>query len=116
MFQDLRECWNGRQARLRCVWFHRVGSSPISRTKKETPLGVSFLVHVGLEKSKCGAGERRQRGFAELILNLTSPSLAPFTAPNGVFFCADLNSNLMFANYHNIVIYSSLCDNYLEMR
>ena len=31
----MRECWNGRQARLRCVWFRRVGSSPISRTKKE---------------------------------------------------------------------------------
>ena len=28
----LRECWNGRQARLRCVWLRRVGSSPISRT------------------------------------------------------------------------------------
>ena len=38
MFQDLRECWNGRQARLRCVWFRRVGSSPISRTKKERHL------------------------------------------------------------------------------
>ncbi len=36
-----RECWNGRQARLRCVWLCRVGSSPISRTKKrEYPSGV----------------------------------------------------------------------------
>ena len=30
--KHLRECWNGRQARLRCVWLRRVGSSPISRT------------------------------------------------------------------------------------
>ena len=32
-----RECWNGRQARLRCVWLCRVGSSPISRTKFRLP-------------------------------------------------------------------------------
>ena len=30
---QLRECWNGRQARLRCVWLRRGGSSPLSRTK-----------------------------------------------------------------------------------
>lgn len=35
IIRHLRECWNGRQARLRCVWLRRVGSSPISRTKKE---------------------------------------------------------------------------------
>ena len=34
MIWHLRECWNGRQARLRCVWLRRVGSSPISRTRK----------------------------------------------------------------------------------
>ena len=33
--KHLRECWNGRQARLRCVWLRRVGSSPISRTRKD---------------------------------------------------------------------------------
>ena len=40
----MRECWNGRQARLRCVWFRRVGSSPISRTKKNTTLWVVFFL------------------------------------------------------------------------
>ena len=36
-----RECWNGRQARLRCVWLCRVGSSPISRTKYlQIPFGI----------------------------------------------------------------------------
>ena len=40
----LRECWNGRQARLRCVWFRRVGSSPISRTNKpDTHWGIRFI-------------------------------------------------------------------------
>ena len=38
----LRECWNGRQARLRCVWLRRVGSSPISRTKLK-PLRIGIL-------------------------------------------------------------------------
>ena len=37
IFKHLRECWNGRQARLRCVWLCRVGSSPISRTNKKVP-------------------------------------------------------------------------------
>ena len=46
-----RECWNGRQARLRCVWFRRVGSSPISRTKKRAPLWVLFFcAAMGLEE------------------------------------------------------------------
>ena len=31
----MRECWNGRQARLRCVCLWRVSSSLISRTRKE---------------------------------------------------------------------------------
>ena len=66
IFKHLRECWNGRQARLRCVWFRRVGSSPISRTKKEEdtfrcpPL---FNMDWGLEQFKynspvdyCGDG------------------------------------------------------------
>ena len=45
---SLRECWNGRQARLRCVWFRRVGSSPISRTiKTPTPGGVGVLIFQG---------------------------------------------------------------------
>ena len=45
IIRHLRECWNGRQARLRCVWLRRVGSSPISRTKKEdADLASSFLV------------------------------------------------------------------------
>lgn len=40
----MRECWNGRQARLRCVWLCRGGSSPLSRTKKRDTLqGVSFF-------------------------------------------------------------------------
>ena len=44
IIRHLRECWNGRQARLRCVWLCRVGSSPISRTKNELPLwGGSFF-------------------------------------------------------------------------
>ncbi len=48
----LRECWNGRQARLRCVWFRRVGSSPISRTKKRlSPMGTGvFWRKAGLER------------------------------------------------------------------
>ena len=37
IIRHLRECWNGRQARLRCVWLRRVGSSPISRTKLQPP-------------------------------------------------------------------------------
>ena len=42
--ESLRECWNGRQARLRCVWFRRVGSSPISRTKiSAAPCGVADI-------------------------------------------------------------------------
>ncbi len=53
MFRRLRECWNGRQARLRCVWLRRVGSSPISRTKKEAAQrAASFfgaLEEMGLE-------------------------------------------------------------------
>ena len=54
ILKRLRECWNGRQARLRCVWFRRVGSSPISRTKKNTTLwgGVlfGFQREMGLER------------------------------------------------------------------
>ena len=52
IFKHLRECWNGRQARLRCVWLRRVGSSPISRTKKSRyPFGyLDFL---------CGGGTRK---------------------------------------------------------
>ena len=42
--KHLRECWNGRQARLRCVWLRRVGSSPISRTRKSPePLARGFF-------------------------------------------------------------------------
>ena len=45
--KHLRECWNGRQARLRCVWLRRVGSSPISRTKKpDTPLGYPVFLRL----------------------------------------------------------------------
>ena len=44
ILKRLRECWNGRQARLRCVWLRRVGSSPISRTKKNTTLWVVFFL------------------------------------------------------------------------
>ena len=49
----LRECWNGRQARLRCVWLCRVGSSPISRTKKSRyPSGyLDFLMPDGTRKA-----------------------------------------------------------------
>ena len=44
----LRECWNGRQARLRCVWLRRVGSSPISRTiKAECSYGHSAFILFG---------------------------------------------------------------------
>ena len=54
ILKHLRECWNGRQARLRCVWLRRVGSSPISRTKKNTTLkgGVlfGFAREMGLER------------------------------------------------------------------
>ena len=39
----MRECWNGRQARLRCVCLWRVGSSPISRTKQyRYPFGYLY--------------------------------------------------------------------------
>ena len=41
---QLRECWNGRQARLRCVWLRRGGSSPLSRTRKKSPFGALFLL------------------------------------------------------------------------
>ena len=42
--KHLRECWNGRQARLRCVWLRRVGSSPISRTRKSPePMARGFF-------------------------------------------------------------------------
>ena len=55
MVRHLRECWNGRQARLRCVWFRRVGSSPISRTKKEVVLtdGLFFGMWGGTRIIKC---------------------------------------------------------------
>ena len=44
IIRHLRECWNGRQARLRCVWLRRVGSSPISRTiKSDLRKQVAFL-------------------------------------------------------------------------
>ena len=43
ILEHLRECWNGRQARLRCVWLRRVGSSPISRTKKKATRQGSLL-------------------------------------------------------------------------
>ncbi len=58
-----RECWNGRQARLRCVWFRRVGSSPISRTKYlQIPDGIWRYLYFrerwnskgGLENSPVG--------------------------------------------------------------
>ena len=46
IFKRLRECWNGRQARLRCVWFRRVGSSPISRTITDTVIDTIVSVTV----------------------------------------------------------------------
>ena len=39
----LRECWNGRQARLRCVWLRRGGSSPLSRTITSVLIGFDIL-------------------------------------------------------------------------
>ena len=46
MVRHLRECWNGRQARLRCVWLRRVGSSPISRTITDTVIDTIVSVTV----------------------------------------------------------------------
>ena len=74
----MRECWNGRQARLRCVWLRRVGSSPISRIKKlGYPLGVSQLFDtVGTRTIKCkcpvdicsaAAGRRRHHSVTSPI-------------------------------------------------
>ena len=54
----MRECWNGRQARLRCVCPRRMGSSPISRTRKaiKTFVLVAFLFciqfNMGLEPER----------------------------------------------------------------
>ena len=53
MNRHLRECWNGRQARLRCVWLRRVGSSPISRTRKDR-IPVGYPVFSGM-----GGGTRK---------------------------------------------------------
>ena len=36
----------GRRARLRGVWLHRTGSSPVSRTKKSTSNEVLFLFSI----------------------------------------------------------------------
>ena len=47
IIRHLRECWNGRQARLRCVWLRRVGSSPISRTRKDR-IPVGYPVFSGM--------------------------------------------------------------------
>ena len=57
----LRECWNGRQARLRCVWLCRVGSSPISRTITDTVIDtiVSVTVSVFLLDHSAILQERR---------------------------------------------------------
>ena len=61
IFKRLRECWNGRQARLRCVWLRRVGSSPISRTKNRIPFAgypvfCSTCSKVGLKRIKPSGG------------------------------------------------------------
>ena len=53
IIRHLRECWNGRQARLRCVWLRRVGSSPISRTRKDR-IPVGYPVFSGM-----GGGTRK---------------------------------------------------------
>ena len=55
IIRHLRECWNGRQARLRCVWLRRVGSSPISRTKKELILSDE-LFFGAMISVPCGNG------------------------------------------------------------
>ena len=57
--KHLRECWNGRQARLRCVWLRRVGSSPISRTRKSPePMARGFFWCEGRTRK----GGRAKRG------------------------------------------------------
>ena len=65
MFKRLRECWNGRQARLRCVWLCRVGSSPISRTKKEDVLlDVLFFAYHSINFQ-----------FLKLLLDFCHPAM-----------------------------------------
>ena len=48
----LRECWNGRQARLRCVWLRRVGSSPISRTNTGHPDRAAGILYLNRMKTR----------------------------------------------------------------
>ena len=53
ILRHLRECWNGRQARLRCVWSTPCGfESHLSHQKIQIPLGVSgfFIALMGLER------------------------------------------------------------------
>ena len=38
----------GRRARLRGVWLHRTGSSPVSRTKKSYHFDTTFFIHYGV--------------------------------------------------------------------
>ena len=89
IFWQLRECWNGRQARLRCVWLRRGGSSPLSRTKKlGCPLGHPSFLIVGSTNNEmemsgviCSAEARRRRHHS-----VTSPlSRIPGVSPVGEF-------------------------------
>ena len=71
----LRECWNGRQARLRCVWFRRVGSSPISRTKKEAdPFGSArFLCSKRESKERSDRREGKKVSGGHFLSPWESP-------------------------------------------
>ncbi len=55
---SLQECWNGRQARLRCVWLRRVGSSPISCTKIQIPNWYLDFLYARMAASLLGIHEK----------------------------------------------------------
>ena len=49
----------GRRARLRGVWLHRTGSSPVSRTKKHTSVCFFFCVNNAVPDAYIGIRDSR---------------------------------------------------------
>ena len=76
IIRHLRECWNGRQARLRCVWLRRVGSSPISRTKiPVTPYGVTGIFCAEMDsKERPDRREGKKVSGGHFLSSWESPS------------------------------------------
>ena len=90
--KQMRECWNGRQARLRCVWFRRVGSSPISRTKSlQIPCGFGeiFCARDGTRKGDTSP----QTGVKSVRWTLFSPWESPSNSRRILYGCG-LNLNI----------------------